>query len=61
MPEPIPLWLFGVMLILTIILIIPRSAQEIWNKEVVGIALAVPSPNPAIADITFEINGCFDI
>lgn len=30
-----------------------ESAQEIWSKGIVGIALAVPSPNPAIPDITF--------
>jgi len=30
-----------------------ESAQEIWSKGVVGISLAVPSPNPAIADISF--------
>ena len=30
-----------------------ESAQEIWGKGVVGISLAVPSPNPKIADISF--------
>lgn len=30
-----------------------EAAQEIWNKGVTGISLAVPSPNPAIPDISF--------
>lgn len=30
-----------------------ESAQELWTKGVVGFILMVPSPNDAIADITF--------
>jgi allantoinase len=30
-----------------------ESAQELWAKGVVGIALSAPSPNPAISEISF--------
>lgn len=30
-----------------------EAAQELWAKGVVGIALAAPSPNPAISEISF--------
>ncbi len=30
-----------------------ESAQELWNKGVVGIALMTPSPNPAVSSMSF--------
>lgn len=30
-----------------------EAAQELWSKGVVGISLCAPSPNPAIAEISF--------
>ncbi|MDD4309384.1 MAG: amidohydrolase family protein [Candidatus Cloacimonetes bacterium] len=30
-----------------------EAAQELWSKGIVGIALAAPSPNPAISEISF--------
>nr|MBP7310138.1 amidohydrolase family protein [Candidatus Cloacimonadota bacterium] len=30
-----------------------EAAQELWGKGVVGISLCAPSPNPAVAEISF--------
>lgn len=30
-----------------------EAAQELWGKGIIGLALAAPSPNPAIAEISF--------
>ncbi|MDY0152804.1 MAG: amidohydrolase family protein [Candidatus Cloacimonas sp.] len=30
-----------------------EAAQELWGKGIVGVALAAPTPNPAIAEISF--------